>query len=155
MSAKKKRNKEEKSEVEEIPVDDILAVISGETLAEEKVRRIEEILKDLTKVNKQIKGAMLATMEGFPVATHPKKVFREDARISAAIAAIFATSERNALDLVNENIQYVAIKTSNRYILIRLAGEDYILAVITSEDAKLGIILRDLKEAGDKIRKII
>lgn len=151
MSKKSKKGRLE----ENVSVDDILAVITGETLAEEKLSKVSEVLSNLIGVNEDIKGVMLVSMEGFPVASHPPEIFKEEARVAAAIAAIFATSERNALDLVNEHVSYIAVKTSNRYIIIQLATEDYIIAVITDEKAKLGILLRDLTNATQSIKKIL
>ncbi len=152
MSAnkKKKRQKEEK-----VSIDDILSVITGETLVEEKLEKVHAVLKDLLEMNTDIKGAMLVSIEGFPIACHPPEIFREEAKVAAAIAAIFATSERNALDLVDEHVSYVAIKTFNRYIILKLAAEDYIIAVITDEKARLGILLRDIGKATSRIKDIL
>ena len=147
--ASKKSKKEEK-----VSVDDILEIISGESIAEEKLVEVLKVLQELIQINPDIKGVIIASMEGFPIASYPEDIFREEARVSAAIAAIFATSERNALDLVNEHVNYIAIKTSNRYIILRLAEEDHIIAVITDEKARLGMLLRDLSVASEKLKKI-
>ena len=149
MSSKKSKREEK------VSVDDILAVITGETIVEEKVKKVEKILEDLLIINPDIKGVIVVSMEGFPVVSYPKEVFEEEAKVSAAIAAIFATSERNAIDLVKEHVNYVTIKTSNRYILLRLAGEDYIIAVITDEKAKLGILLSDLAKVSERIKDLL
>jgi len=149
MSSKKSKREEK------VSVDDILAVSTGETIVEEKVKKVEKILEDLLIINPDIKGVIVVSMEGFPVVSYPKEVFEEEAKVSAAIAAIFATSERNAIDLVKEHVNYVTIKTSNRYILLRLAGEDYIIAVITDEKAKLGILLSDLAKVSERIKDLL
>lgn len=146
-------NKEENED--RITVDDIISAITSETIVEEQLIKVREILKNLVLRNQDIKGVIVVSIEGFPIASYPNEEFEEEAKIAAAIAAIFATSERNALDLVREHVNYVAIRTINRYIIIRLALEDYIIAVITSEKAKLGILLRDISVASDSIKKVL
>ncbi len=140
---------------DQIPVDDIISAITSESLVEEQLIKVQGILKELVSNNPDIQGVIVVSIEGFPIASYPEEAFSEEAKVAAAIAAIFATSERNALDLVREHVNYVAIRTFNRYILIRLALEDYIIAVITSEKAKLGILIRDIIGASEKLKKIL
>jgi len=147
--------KNKKENEEQIPVDDIISAITSETLVEEQLIKVQGILKELVSNNQDIKGVIVVSIEGFPIASYPEEEFEEEAKVAAAIAAIFATSERNALDLVREHVNYVAIRTINRYIIIRLALEDYIIAVITSEKAKLGILLRDISMASERIKNML
>ncbi|MHA1616317.1 MAG: roadblock/LC7 domain-containing protein [Candidatus Njordarchaeales archaeon] len=135
--------------------DEILSALIGESAISEMADKVLKVLKDLVSSSQRIAGALIATPEGFPVASYPPEFFREEAKIAAAIAAIFATSERNALDMAGEHVDYVAIKTVNKYILLRLIGEDHILAVITNEGAKLGILMRDLNRAIEKLKSIL
>jgi len=138
-----------------IDKDEILSALISESAISEIVDKVLKILKGLVSAENGIIGALIATPEGFPIASYPPEVFREEARVSAAIAAIFATSERNALDVAREHVDYVAIKTEKRYILLRLVGEDHILSVITDEKAKLGIVMRDINKAIEQLKKIL
>ncbi|MHA1617612.1 MAG: roadblock/LC7 domain-containing protein [Candidatus Njordarchaeales archaeon] len=137
--------------------EELLAIISQSYERTEIIEEIEKILEELLRNNPSIEVAMVATIEGLPVASYPKteKIQKEEGILAAAITVIFSTSERSALDLKQGHVDHVIIYTDVGYVVLRLTGEDHILAVLTKEDAKLGVILRDLKLTADKLQKIM
>ncbi|MHA1590752.1 MAG: roadblock/LC7 domain-containing protein [Candidatus Njordarchaeales archaeon] len=137
--------------------EEFLAMLSEARKGAKIVGEIEKILESLIQENPSIELAIVATIEGLPVASYPKneKIQEEESLLAAAITVIFGTSERSSLDLNQGHVDHVIIYTDTGYAVLRLAGEDHILAVLTKENAKLGLILRDLKLAADKIVKAI
>ncbi len=151
----------------EVPPEELLSemqsMLMGEKVAAPRVEKIKEILQQLIQMNNKIEAVIVATVEGFPVTSYAqdKSMLTEEGRlieegkIAAAITVIFSTAERNAMDLRRGHVDHVMIKTDNGYIVLRLAGEDYIIGAVTRIDAKLGVILRDLKWACDKILEVL
>jgi len=142
---------------EEIRPEELLEAITGEAIVGEIVDKIKDVLVELIESNPTIEGGIVSTLEGLPLTWHARRpeVIKEEGRVAAATTVVFSTSERNSLDLGKGHIDHVIIRTEKGYIILRLADEDHIIGVVTNLNAKLGIVLRDLKIAADKIKKII
>jgi len=147
----------EKQMSEDINPDEILEAITGGLPVSELADRVKDVLVELLNMNNTIDGVIVSTLEGLPLTWYAKnpEIIREEGRVAAAATVVFSTSERNALDLGKGHIDHVIIRTERGYIILRLAGEDYIVAAVTDINAKLGVVLRDLKWAADKIKEII
>ncbi len=142
---------------EDIQPEEILEALTGGPAVAEIADKVRTILEKLLDMNDTIEGVLVSTLEGLPLAWYSRNpnVIKEEGKIAAAITVIFSTSERNSLDLNRGHIDHVIIRTDGGYIILRLAGEDYILAAVTQPNAKLGVVLRDLKWAADKIKEVI
>ncbi|MCD6491675.1 MAG: roadblock/LC7 domain-containing protein [Candidatus Njordarchaeia archaeon] len=142
--------------MEEPTPDEILAALTGGIEVSEVSSEISQILEKLISINESIEGAIVSSAEGLPLSWISKEseMMREEGKLAAAVTVIFSTSERNSLDLGKGHIDHVIIKAERGYIILGLVGEDHILALVTSTAAKLGIVLRDLRWASEKIGEI-
>jgi len=142
---------------ENINPDELLQAITGGPEISELAEKVRNVLVRLLEMNETIDGALVSTLEGLPLTWHARDpdVIREEGRVAAAVTVVFGTSERNSLDLDKGHIDHVIIRTEDGYIILRLAGEDYILAAVTNNKAKLGVVLRDLKWAATKIEDVL
>ena len=142
---------------DEISPEELLAALSEEATVSEIGAKITDVLKELSKVNPSIEASVVSSAEGLPVAWYAPspEALKEEGRISAAVTVIFSTSERSAMDLGRGHVEHVVVRTKDGNIILQLINEDYILAVVTSAEAKLGIVLRDMKQASKKILDII
>ena len=144
-------------EFEEISPEELLAALEEEALISEIGNKITDVLKELTMLNNSIEACIVSSAEGLPVAWYAEKpeILREEGRIAASITVIFSTSERESMDLGKGHVEHVVEKKKNGNIVLRLINEDYILAVVTNKDAKLGVVLRDMGQAAKKILEIL
>jgi len=142
---------------EEIKPEEILEAITGGLVVSELADRVKGVLEELLSMNETIDGVLVSTLEGLPLTWYAREpeMIKEEGRIAAATTVVFSTSERNSLDLGKGHIDHVIIRTEKGYIILRLAGEDHIIAAVTNMNAKLGVVLRDLKWAADKIKELI
>ena len=142
---------------EEVSPEELLRALMEESAVSEVGTKITEVLKELSEINQTIEAAIVSSAEGLPVAWYAKSpnILKEEGRVAAAVTVIFSTSERNSMDLGKGHVEHIVVRTDEGNIILQLINEDYILAVVTSPEAKLGVVRRDMKQASKKIIEII
>ncbi len=115
--------------------------------------KLEAVLKDLLHKNRDIKFAIISSIEGFPIfSILPRKYNNQ--KIAAMVASIISISEMAVADMEIGVFKQIYIKGIDGYILI-LKAEEAILAVSTTKNAKMGLIFFDCKNVLYKITKIL
>ncbi len=115
-----------------------------------KERMINEALGSLMSSNSSIEGVALVTSDGLMISSKLPEGMDED-RISAMSAALLSLSER-AVEELNKGIpEQVTIKGDKGYIILTSAGNESVLAVTTTPDAKLGLVYMDIKKAAKQL----
>ncbi len=118
-----------------------------------KEKKIDEILHNLVVTNSSIEGVALVTSDGLMISSHLPGNMDED-RISAVSAALLSLSERVVEEVEKGTPEQVTIKGSEGYIVLTSAGEEAVLTVTTSNNAKLGLLYLDIKKAANELKKV-
>jgi len=114
---------------------------------------LEEILKRLLKNNPEITLAIITSMEGLPILSILPRGYNET-KLSAMVAALLSLSERTVIDMEIGVFKQIYIKGIDGYLLV-FDAELAVLAVSTTDKAKLGIIYLECERASDEISKIL
>jgi len=115
--------------------------------------KLETVLKDLLRNNRDIKSAIIISIEGLPILSLlPRKYNKQS--IAVMVASLLSISEMAVVDMEIGIFKQIYIKGIDGYILIFNAKEA-ILAVSTTKKAKTGLVLFDCKNALYKIAKIL
>ena len=102
----------------------------------------------------EIKSAAIVSAEGLPIASAlPQGV--DETKIAAMIATLFSLSEKAILGMRKGDFDQLYIKGSEGYLLVMKAGQNAVLAVSTTNDARLGLISLDCRRICEKIAKLI
>lgn len=120
----------------------------------DRLQEIERILKDVQSRIPDLEGLAVVTRDGLPIASALYTSTDED-RISAMTAASLSLSERVVIELERGAMEQVIITGSNGLVIIRDAGEHAVLVGIARVDAKLGLVLLDMKRAANKLSAMI
>lgn len=141
----------------QVSKEDILKALSAGYPKAEPRKKLKRILSNLVNNSENIQSAIVASTEGLPVAwiAKEKATMKEEGKIAAAVSVIFLTSERNALDLDKGHVNNIIVKGKNGYVILRLVGEDYVLASVTSEKTRPSVIIRDMSNVSNKIAKVL
>ncbi len=115
---------------------------------------IEHILRSLQTVTPDVEGAVLVDKDGLPIASVLSSGI-DEAHVAAMSAAMLGMGERTIYELKKGELTRVLIQGEKGYVLYMKAGEDTALAVLTTEEAKLGMIFLDAQGAAKKIEKIL
>lgn len=123
-------------------------------VASVKPEAINKILKELIMMVPEIEGVALVTEEGLPIAAVlPEGA--DETKIAAMTAAILSLGEQASRELGKGELEQIYVKGRNGYIITMDAGPNAVLAVITSSDAKLGLVLFHMGKVAKRIAEMI
>jgi len=108
--------------------------------------QILTILRGLVGRSQDVEGAMLVTLDGLPLASALPQGADED-RVAAMAAAALSMGARTTAELRRGSLEQVLVKGDSGYVVIIAAGKDTVLAAISNGEAKLGMILYEMKLA--------
>ncbi len=116
--------------------------------------RMVQRLRDFRGSIPDVEASAVVSGDGLIVASDlPQGV--EDDRVSAMSAAMLSLGERIAVELKRGTLDQVYIHGENGYVVLMSAGAEAVLTVMARKEAKLGLILYDMKKAAADIATMI
>jgi len=119
----------------------------GATMATAK--DMEKLLAQVVKDN-GLEGAVIADLEGLPLASYLPTNLDED-EVAAAAAAILAVGDSKLSDAGKGNVVQASIEAEGGYMVITPMKGEYVVSVMASKEAKLGIILSAIRSIEKRI----
>lgn len=112
--------------------------------------QIQYILQTLVNSSPDVEGAALVTMDGLPLASALPGDTDED-RVAAMGAAALSMGARTAAELRRGDLEQVLVKGKGGYVILIQAGAETVLEAISSSEAKLGMLLYEMKQAAAQL----
>lgn len=116
--------------------------------------RLATALNQLMEDSQEIQAAALVSLDGFTMASALPKGMQED-RVGAMSAAILGLGERAAAELGRGQLSQVFIEGETGYVLLIAAGDRAVLTCLADAEAKLGLVLYDMRAAAEVIGEIL
>jgi predicted regulator of Ras-like GTPase activity (Roadblock/LC7/MglB family) len=116
--------------------------------------RLATALNDLMDESQEIQAAALVSLDGFTMASALPEGMHED-RVGAMSAAILGLGERAATELGRGQLSQVFIEGDDGYVMLIAAGDRAVLTCLADIEAKLGLVLYDMRAAADRIAEIL
>ncbi len=116
--------------------------------------RLADALNRLMEESQEIQAAALVSLDGFTMASALPENMQED-RVGAMSAAILGLGERAAAELGRGSLTQVFIEGDGGYVMLIAAGERAVLTALADTDAKLGLVLYDMRQAAGEIASIL
>jgi predicted regulator of Ras-like GTPase activity (Roadblock/LC7/MglB family) len=116
--------------------------------------RLVQALDALMEYSQDVQAAALVSLDGFTMASALPPEMQED-RVGAMSAAILGLGERAAAELGRGHLSQVFIEGAEGYVLLMAAGERAVLTALASPEAKLGLVLYDMRETAQEIGAIL
>lgn len=113
-----------------------------------------ERLRDLQASSPDVEASAIVSVDGLTIASALPQGIEED-RVSAMSAAMLSLGERIAGELGRGVLEQVYIKGENGYVLLAAVGEEAVLTVMARKEAKLGLILLDMRRGAEDLVKLI
>ena len=101
-----------------------------------------------------IEASAVVSVDGLTIASALPQGVEED-RVAAMSAAMLSLGERIATELGRGSLEQVYIKGSSGYVMLMSVGEDAVLTALARENAKLGLILLDMRRVVEALSKLI
>jgi len=106
------------------------------------------------RVSSDVEAAALVSLDGFTMASALPPGMHED-RVGAMSAAILGLGERAALELGRGKLSQVFIEGDTGYVLLMAAGDRAVLTALARLEAKLGLLLYDMRDVAEAIADIL
>lgn len=116
--------------------------------------RLGAALEALMRESPDVEASALVSLDGFIIASALPAGMQED-RVGAMSAAILALGERAAAELGRGQLTQVFIEGAEGYVLLVAAGGRAVLTVLARREARLGLVLYDMRAAADTIAEIL
>jgi hypothetical protein len=111
-------------------------------------------LRELQASSPDIEAAVIVSVDGLCMASALPPGMEED-RVSAMSAAMLSLGERIASELKRGALEQVYIKGEKGYAILLSIGLEAVLTALTRTDAKLGLILLDMRRATEGLSEVL
>ncbi len=119
-----------------------------------RIERIQDVLRSLRAVSPDIVGSAMVSTDGFIIASLlPAEVDEE--LVSGMAAAMLGAGERIAGELMGGSLEQTYVRGRLGYVILNAVGQDALLIVLTTPDAKLGLVFLDVKRRVQELGKIL
>jgi hypothetical protein len=119
-----------------------------------RVEKIQEILRNLRSVSPDIIGSAMVSTDGFVIASLlPNEIDEE--LVSGMAAALLGVGERIAAELMGGAMEQTYVRGRQGYVIVNAVGQDALLIVLTTPDAKLGLVFLDIRRRVGELSKIV
>ncbi len=123
-------------------------------MTKSRTQLMVERLRDLQASSPDVEASAIVSVDGLSIASALPQDVEED-RVSAMSAAMLSLGERIASELGRGVLEQVYIRGENGYVLLTAIGEEAVLTVMARKQAKLGLILLDMRRAAEDLEKLI
>ena len=119
-----------------------------------RTERIQDVLRGLRSASPDIIGASIVSIDGFVVASVlPSEIDEE--LVSGMAAAMLGVGERISAELMGSSMEQTYVRSEKGYVVLNAVGGDSVLVVLTTKEAKLGLVFIELKRRCAELAKII
>jgi predicted regulator of Ras-like GTPase activity (Roadblock/LC7/MglB family) len=138
---------------DEVPDPKLNLAQEDETMAS-RTEKMQDILRGLRGASPDIIGAAVVSIDGFIVASVlPSEVDEE--LVSGMAAAMLGVGERISSELMASTMEQVYVRSEKGYVVLNAVGADSVLVVLTSKDAKLGLVFIEVKRRCAELAKTV
>jgi len=123
-------------------------------LSSSRSQQLVEELKKLQISSPDIQASAIVSSDGLIIASALPNNVEED-RVSAMSAAMLSLGERISTELKRGDLDQVYIRGDSGYVMLMAVGNEAVLTVMASENAKLGLIFLDIKRTADVLIGLI
>ena len=111
-------------------------------------------LRELQASSPDTEASAIVSVDGLSIASALPQGVEED-RVSAMSAAMLSLGERIANELGRGSLEQVYIKGEKGYVILMSVGQEAVLTALARQQAKLGLILLDMRRAAEDLSKLL
>lgn len=119
-----------------------------------KTEKITEILRGLRVSSPDIIGAAIVSLDGFLIAAVAPSEIDEEL-VGGMAAALLGVGERISTQLMRAPLNQIFVKSEKGYVILNAIGEDSVIVLLVSSEAKLGLIFLELRRMVPELQKVI
>ncbi len=108
-----------------------------------RMDRLNELLRSFHTSTPDIEGSAVITNDGLIITSHLPTSMEEE-RVAAMAAAMLSLGDRTAAELQRGELEQVYVQGADGYVLLRRATDEALVLVLTTQNAKLGLVFLDV-----------
>lgn len=119
-----------------------------------RVENLNRVLKRLQSGSPDVEASALISDDGLIIASAlPQDI--DETRVAGMSATILSLGLRAAAELGRGTVEEVIVRGDHGYAVMLAAGRGVLLLTLANENAKLGLIFFDMREAASEVRQIL
>ena len=119
-----------------------------------RTEKIQDVLRGLRTASPDIIGAAVVSIDGFIIASVlPNEIDEE--LVSGMAAAMLGVGERISTELMGSSMEQTYVRSEKGYVILNAVGSDSVLVVLTTKDAKLGLVFIEVKRRCAELAKAV
>jgi uncharacterized protein len=119
-----------------------------------KAEAMAAALNEFLDVSWEVEAAAVVSPDGLPMASALPPDVEED-RLAAMSASLLTLGERAAEGLDKGQLAQVLVEGEQGYVLLMSAGPDALLVAVMSREAKVGLVLFEMRQAAASIAAVM
>ena len=119
-----------------------------------QIGAVENRLHQLQVMNPELEAVAVVGVEGLSIASS-ETGDGDETQLSSMSAAMVGLGERIAVELGRGKLDHIYIHGELGCVLLMSINMEAVLTAVVSEDAKLGMILLDMKRAVDDLARLL
>lgn len=119
-----------------------------------RTEKMQDLLRGLRQTSPDIIGAAVVSIDGFIIASVlPTEIDEE--LVSGMAAAMLGVGERISSELMSSTMEQIYVRSEKGYVVINAVGTESVLVVLTTKDAKLGLVFIEIKRRCIELAKAV
>jgi uncharacterized protein len=119
-----------------------------------RTEKMQDVLRGLRGASPDIVGAAVVSIDGFVIASVlPSEIDEE--LVSGMAAAMLGVGERISAELMGSTMEQTYVRSEKGYVILNAVGGDSVLVVLTTKEAKLGLVFIEVKRRCQELTKIV
>jgi hypothetical protein len=119
-----------------------------------RAEQLQDVLRGLRQASPDIIGSAIVNIDGFIIASVlPSEIDEE--LVSGMAAAMLGVGERISTELMASTMEQTYVRSEKGYVILNAVGEDSVLIVLTTKEAKLGLVFIEVKRRAKEIAKLV
>ena len=119
-----------------------------------KADRLSAALDEFLSVSPDVDACAIVSADGLPIASALPVDVEED-RLAAMSAALLTLGEKAAEGLGKGDLAQVFVEGASGYVVLMAAGPHAVLVCVTSKNAKVGLVLFEMRKAAAEIGTVM
>ena len=115
---------------------------------------ITKLIKQLAANTPDIEASAVIDNDGLMIASALAQDVDDDS-VAAMSAALLGIGERIVRELKRGSFEMVMTRGTEGYIILVRCGKDAVLTVLTTQNAKIGLIFLDVKRTAAEVSKLL
>lgn len=119
-----------------------------------RTEKMQDVLRGLRQASPEVVGSALVSIDGFIIASVlPSEI--EEELVSGMAAAMLGVGERISSELMASRLEQTYVRSEKGYVILNAVGDEAVLVVLTTRQAKLGLVFIDVRRGSKELEKLI